>query len=34
MFHNTLHVGVIGDVVTSLIATASEAGINISGYIR
>jgi hypothetical protein len=32
MFHKTLHGAVIGDVVTSLIATASEAGINVFEY--
>lgn len=32
MFHKTLHGAVIGDVITSLIATASEAGINVFEY--
>ncbi len=32
MFHKTLHGAVVGDVITSLIATASEAGINVFEY--
>jgi len=32
MFHKTLLGATIGDVVTSLIATASESGINVFNY--
>ena len=32
MFHKTLLGANIGDVITSVIATASESGINVFGY--
>ena len=32
MFHKTLHGATIGDVITSMIATASRAGINVFDY--
>lgn len=32
MFHKTQHGATVGDVITSMIATASQAGINVFDY--